>query len=250
MLSIIIPTLNEEKYLPKLLKSIKSQNFCNYEIIIADAGSKDKTIKIAQKFGCKITKGGLPAKGRNQGAEIAKGNLLLFLDADVFLPDDFLKKTLKEFKQRKIDISSFLIQPKTQKRFLKFLFNFFYNLPISVLERFFPHGAMAILVKKSIHKKIKGFNEKIKLCEDHDYLQRGAKIGKFRILKSLKIFTSLRRFRTEGWIRTYLKYIFSEIHLIFLGPVKSDIFKYKFDHYSKKKNIKKTSLNFFKNILK
>lgn len=234
MLSIIIPTLNEENYLPRLLKSIKNQRFNDYEIIVADARSEDETREIAKKFGCKITKGGLPGKGRNEGAKRAKGDSLLFLDADVVLPDDFLKKTLKEFKERKLDLASFLLQPKTQKRFFRFLFNFFYNWPILILGKFSPHGAMGILIKKSLHKRINGFNEKIKLCEDHDYLQRGGKIGKFGILKSPKIFFSLRRFKTEGWIKTYLKYILVEFHLIFIGPIKRDIFNYKFNHYSKK----------------
>ena len=100
MLSIIIPTLNEEYHLPLLLSSIKEQQKDppDYEIIIADAGSKDKTLEIAKSFGCKITKGGLPAKGRNEGAKIAQGDLLLFLDADTILPENSLKRFLTEFE--------------------------------------------------------------------------------------------------------------------------------------------------------
>ena len=91
MLSIIIPTKNEEYYLPKLLESIKRQDYKNYEIIVADAGSKDKTRDVARKSGCKVVKGGLPSIGRNNGAKYAKGELLLFLDADTVLPENFLK---------------------------------------------------------------------------------------------------------------------------------------------------------------
>ena len=82
MLSIIIPTKNEEKYLPNLLRSIKKQTFKDYEIIVADNNSKDKTKKIAKRYGCKIVKGGLPGKARNQGAKFAEGDILLFLDSD------------------------------------------------------------------------------------------------------------------------------------------------------------------------
>ena len=92
MLSIIIPTLNEEKYLPLLLESIKKQkDFFDYEIIVADAGSKDKTLEIAKNYGCITVGGGLPSKARNEGAKITNGNTLLFLDADVILTNDFLK---------------------------------------------------------------------------------------------------------------------------------------------------------------
>ena len=54
MISIIIPAYNEGKYLPKLLKCIKDQTYKNYEVIVADADSKDKTKEIAKKFGCRI----------------------------------------------------------------------------------------------------------------------------------------------------------------------------------------------------
>ena len=72
MISIIIPTLNEEAYLPKLLRSIHGQHFKDMEVIVADAGSKDKTVQIAKAHGCKITPGGLPGKGRNEGARLRK----------------------------------------------------------------------------------------------------------------------------------------------------------------------------------
>ncbi len=60
MLSIIIPTLNEEKYLLGLLNSLKKQTYMDFEVIIADNNSKDRTKQIAKKHGCKIVKGDLP----------------------------------------------------------------------------------------------------------------------------------------------------------------------------------------------
>ena len=77
-ISIIIPTLNEARFLPKLLESIKKQTFTDYEVIVADAGSKDKTLEIAKKYGARIVKGGFPAEGRNAGARAAKGDFLFF----------------------------------------------------------------------------------------------------------------------------------------------------------------------------
>ena len=77
-LSIITPTLNEEKFLLVLLESIKNQSFNDLEIIVADAGSRDKTMEMAKSFGCQIVKGGLPAKGRNEGAKIAKAICFYF----------------------------------------------------------------------------------------------------------------------------------------------------------------------------
>lgn len=236
MLSIIIPTLNEEKYLPLLLESIKGQGFNNYEIIVADAGSKDKTIEIAKNYGCRIIPGGLPAKGRNEGAKAAKGDLLLFLDADAVLPENFFEKSLKEFKKRNLEIASFCLLPVEKNKLYSFFFTFFYNLPIILLEKILPHAAMGILIKKELFEKLNGFDEDITLAEDHYLARRAKKLGKYGIIRAAKIFVSTRRFKKEGWFKTYFKYLLCELHMIFLGPVRSDIFKYKFDHYNK--NIK------------
>ena len=107
ILSIVIPTKNEEKYLPELLQSIRRQNFpaSEYEIIVADNKSKDRTKEIAKQYNCRITKGGLPGPGRNFGAREAKGEILLFLDSDTrLLTKNFLKKSIAEFKKKGIDI--------------------------------------------------------------------------------------------------------------------------------------------------
>jgi len=236
MISIIIPTLNEQDYLPNLLKSIKDQKFFNYEIIVADAGSGDKTLEIARDFGCKIIPGGLPAKGRNEGAKIAKGDILFFCDADVVLPDDFFEKSLAEFDKRKLDMASFCITPIPKNRFSGFALDFFYNYLIIATEKILPHAATGILIKKDLFERTGGFEEDIKLSEDHSlarYAKKAFKIN-FGIIRSARIFVADRRFKTDGWLNIGIKYFLCELHLIFIGPVKSDIFKYRFDHYGKR----------------
>ncbi len=235
-LSIIIPTLNEEKCLPFLLESIKKQNFSDYEIIVADAGSRDKTREIAQKFGCKIVEGGNPAKGRNEGAKAAQGDLLLFLDADIILPNRSLDNLIKEFRKRNLGVAGFLLRPIGKNKFIKFLYNLFYNWLVLMFERVSSHSGGAILVKKSIHQKIKGFNEEIIIGEDSNYMGRSSEFGEFGVLRSTRIFYSQRRFENDGWARTYSKYVLSWLHIFFVGPVKSDIFDYRFDHYKKNKD--------------
>ena len=96
MISIIIPSFNEEKYLGKLLDSIKSSKFKDFEIIVSDNNSKDNTKKIAKKYGCVVTKGGKPGVGRNNGAKLAKHDLL-FIDSDVIIKDPLL---LENFLKR------------------------------------------------------------------------------------------------------------------------------------------------------
>ncbi|MBI2574193.1 MAG: glycosyltransferase [Candidatus Wildermuthbacteria bacterium] len=234
MLSIIIPALNEEEYLPKLLDSLKCQKgieHLRYEIIVADAGSSDRTREIASRYGCVVVKGGIPAKGRNEGARIARGELYLFLDADVELPDNFLKNALDEFFKRKLSAASFLLRPRHW--FPRLLFGVFYNAMAMATERVLPHGAMGILVRKPFFYGVGGFDETLTLAEDYYFVRQVAKHGKFGIIRSVSIVISLRRFWTDGWVRTALVCLLCELHMIFIGPVRSDIFHYRFNHYKR-----------------
>lgn len=222
--------------MPLLLESIKKQDFKDYEIILADAGSKDKTLEIAKKYGCIIAPGGLPAKGRNEGAKIAKGEILFFLDSDTILPDNFFEKALLEFKDRNLELASFCLVPLPKSRISSFFMNIFYNQPIVLLESALPHAALGILIKKDLFDKLGGYDEDVKLAEDHYLARRAQKLFAVKpgIIKSTEIFVSDRRFRTDGWISVGIKYLLCELHLIFLGPVRSDIFNYKFGHYKDK----------------
>ena len=112
--SIVIPTLNEEKLLPDLLGDLQKQTFESFEVIIADADSTDKTVQIAQDFGAIVTKGGLPAIGRNHGARIAKGDFIFFLDADVRVPVDFIEKAYHEIEARFIDVATCKFLPRSE----------------------------------------------------------------------------------------------------------------------------------------
>lgn len=230
-MSIIIPALNEEKYLPKLLESIKKQEFQDYEIIVADAGSKDRTVEIAKNFGSIVVRGGLPAKGRNEGAKIVRGDLLVFLDADVALPAEFFSKALAEFSKRNLGVASVTLDP--QGFFARILYAVFYNLPIVLLAPVLAHGAGCIIVKREIFDKVGGFDETIALAEDMYFVRQARKFGTFGILLSTKIFGDTRRLKKDGWMKTYANFLLCELHMIFLGPVRSDIFRYKFDHYER-----------------
>ena len=251
MLSIIIPTLNEEDYLPLLLESIKKQDFKDYEIIVADASSQDGTIEIAKNYGCKVVPGGLPAEGRNKGAEAANGDLLLFLDAEVILPKNFLEKLLLKFKKGKLDVASCGLQPIEEDWIPKFIFpKFFYDLlynwPAKFLENALPFASSLILVKKEIHQRLKGFDERIKIAEDHNYVRRAAKISKFGFLNFFKLPFFSRRCQKEGILKTFLKYLFCNLWNLSLGDVRTDIFNYNFGQYKnwKKKNFKKLNPTF------
>ncbi|MDI6592053.1 MAG: glycosyltransferase [Patescibacteria group bacterium] len=235
MLSIIIPTLNEEKYLPLLLEEIKKQNFKDLEVIVADGGSEDKTVEIAKSFGCKIVSGGSPAKGRNEGARIAGGDIFLFMDADnISLPENFLKGLTEEFKRRNLDLASFTIYPNGNG--LDKIIYKLYNFWVKSVQKFSAYATNSVLVKREIFEKAGGFDEEIKIGEDHEFAKKASKIGKFGFIKTEPVLTSIRRFERDGRLKTYLKYFFAWLHMSILGPIKSDIFKYRFNNSKKKNN--------------
>ena len=232
MLSIIIPTFNEAKLLPRLMTSLQKQSFRDFEIIVADNHSTDATRLIAQKAGAKLVDGGLPAIGRNNGAKLARGEWLLFLDADVVLPSDFLEKAVKEIENSGFVAASCLIQPLSERKIDKFLHNAV-NLYFKMTETIFPHApGFCIFVKREVHELIGGFNEKIKLAEDHDYVFRISKVKNFGFLHSVRIPVSVRRLDRDGRLNISLKYLAVEAHLIVLGPIYSDIFNYKFGYFT------------------
>ena len=229
--SIIIPTFNEEKYLPKLLTSLKKQTVTPKEIIVSDAYSLDNTRKVAKSFRAKIVNGGMPSLGRNIGAKIASQPLLLFLDADVVLPPYFLEKTVAEMAERKLDIASCFISPRSSVKIDRFLHRFV-NQYMRFTQKIHPHvPGFCIFVKKQLHNAINGFDESVILAEDQDYVKRAKKMGRFSYLKSYKIPVSVRRLTKDGRMKLALTYIAIELHLIFLGKIKKDIFKYEFGQH-------------------
>lgn len=101
LISVVIPTLNEEKYLQLLLESIKRQNFPNFEVLVVDGGSKDRTIEVAKKYSARTFtfQGYGEFASRNIGAKNAKGKYLLFTCADIIFPEGLFKKILAEFQK-------------------------------------------------------------------------------------------------------------------------------------------------------
>lgn len=231
ILSIIIPTYNEEEYLPVLLESIKQQDFRDYEIIVADANSKDNTVKIAEEYGCIVVEGGMPAVGRNNGAKVAKGEYLLFLDSDLKLTEDYLAKVIYEFKMERLGIAITQMKPlskKTEDKLLHDLANLFM---ISV-EKIKPHGAgcYGIIAKRELHERCGGFNEELTFGEDTEYIERLAKKERFKVLRNAKIGVSTRRLEEEGLATLAKQYGKSTVN-DFLGiRTEASDLNYGFDH--------------------
>lgn len=226
--SIIIPTLNEASYLPLLLNALKKQSLQPYEVIIADAGSKDDTTAIAKRSGATVVPGGMPGVGRNAGAQVAKGDVFLFLDADVIPPPNFLKRTMREFQRSNASIASCLVEPIDRKLNDTIIMEAT-NLYMQVVKPFSPRApGFCIFVKREIHEKIHGFDETLTMSEDHDYARRASAYGPFQYLGDIRIPVSMRRLEKEGVIQLALKYLWTELYALTGTPVRSTPFTYEF----------------------
>lgn len=230
MLSIVIPTLNEEKYLPHLLESLQQQTFRDFEILVADAHSRDATRHIAHEHGCRLVAGGRIARGRNAGARHAQGEYVLFLDADVTVAPSFLEELLEKIVRKNLDVASGFITPDSKKIFDRIMVTTS-NVWHFVIQYFYPHASgFYIVAKKSLHDAISGFDEELFLTEDHDYVIRGARAGKFRYLWKPRVKFSVRRFDKEGRWRLIGKYFVLEIHMLF-KKVKEEVVGYEFGKF-------------------
>jgi glycosyltransferase involved in cell wall biosynthesis len=200
-ISVIIPAFNEEKFLGNCLFSLKEQDFKDFEIIVVDNNSTDKTREIAKEFGAILVsekKQGV-AFARNKGAKIAKGEILVFTDADTILPKDWLSRIQKEFERDKELIAfggscEFYSGPISARISSKFLLK-----PFLILDKFFSGGfnlmGCNMAIKREAFLEVGGFNENLKLNEDVEISYRLREIGKVKFDLNFKVKTSGRRFR-------------------------------------------------------
>jgi glycosyltransferase involved in cell wall biosynthesis len=231
-LSVIIPALNEANSLPGLLAALRGQTRPPDEIIVADAGSTDNTRALAEAGGARVVPGGRPGPGRNAGARAATGDLLLFLDSDVMPAAGFIAAALAEFQRDGYAVATTLIAPMTDSAADQIIAETT-NLYLQVVQHITPHApGFCILCQRAIHEAIGGFDEKVKLGEDHDYVQRAAQRGEFGVLTHVRIPVSMRRVEKEGLAKLAFKYMWCEMYALSGKPIYSTPFEYEFGAFA------------------
>jgi glycosyltransferase involved in cell wall biosynthesis len=225
--SVIVPTLDEERYLPILLASIAAQTHPVHEVLVADAGSRDGTVGVARAAGAQVVPGGHPGFGRNEGARRASGEWLLFLDADVRLPPDAVETALAEMRREGFDSASCWFVPDSGSAYLR-LNHWFSSHYFRVTSRLrWPHSIGAfLLVPRGAHERIGGFDLTIKVAEDQDYVRRLARVGRYGFLRRPVVEIAARRFQSEGSLLMSMKWIGIELHRLLLGEIRGEYFRY------------------------
>lgn len=223
-ISIIIPAYNEEKNIGKCLKAaIEYLPKNKSEIIVVDNASTDKTAAIARKFPrVKVIyepkKG--PNKARQKGLSVAKGPLLAFVDADSMVTKNWFRTMEKRFSkdERLVCLSGpckYYDLP-IHKRFIINVGYLVFYKPVFILTKAIVVGGNFV-VRKEAMEKIGGFDTSINLFgDDSDVGRRIKKVGKTAFSLRFYNFTSGRRFKKEGIIKTFLVYYASNFVWIML----------------------------------
>lgn len=233
MISFVIPTLNEEKTIENTLKCISSYSG-NKEIIITDGNSKDKTLEIAKKYTDKIVvyrgeKRQTIAQGRNDGAKVATGEFIVFMDADGTIPniDIFMAKMLNVFENKKVLATTtiYKVEPDSETLMDKIIFNslgYWFGVLNNIL-RIGGSGGEFLMVRADSFKKIGGFNETLAAAEDMDLMWRLNKIGRTHSELSLYIYHSGRRAHKVGWPKLLFQWTMNTVGaFLFHKPISKE----------------------------
>ena len=224
LFSVIIPTLNEEKFLPKLLDSLVAQTNKSFEVIVVDGKSKDQTVEIAKSFTKKLPslivvtspKASLPFQ-RNFGAKHAHGEWLVFVDADgIFLPY-FIARSAAFIKSDSPTVFTSWFTPDTTISG-DALFTLMTNVTVEmslVVKRQLTPGPLTI-VSRTAFDTVGGYNKEHAFNEDVDFGLRLAKEGfTLSILREALCVYSLRRFRKQGKLKVIQQYVTAGLVAVF-----------------------------------
>lgn len=216
--SVIIPALNEEKYIGGILEDLARQTFKDFEVIVVDGKSSDRTLEVARSFSnridIKVVE--LDRKGvayqRNFGVGKAVAEQLVFLDADTRIEKGFFEKLKTQLAIKKYDTVTAYQEQKGAKWFDAIVFGG-YNLWMSLMQGVSPTGAGAFIwSRRKAFETVGGFDEKAVSLEDCDFLKRVVRAGfKFGVLKEPRYFFSVRRLDKEGRGRYNAKIIWNSI---------------------------------------
>ncbi|NMB84397.1 glycosyltransferase [Candidatus Roizmanbacteria bacterium] len=245
--SVVIPSLNEEVNLPILISSLAKQTYRDFEVIVTDCLSTDNTKKYVEtaakpilyfRFIQKKTKN--VSAARNYGASQAKGDWLIFFDADVEVEADFLKIVNERINQYNLNMMTVWNRPKTNSFVGKLVLGLL-NMNMTIFQKIKPAAnGPCMIMQKTLFEKLKGFDDTIVFGEDFDITQRAYRSGAtFAVFDKPILYVSSRRFEKEGFFLSLYKSLKAIAHQMFLGPIRKPIFEYEMGGQYYKKPPKK-----------
>jgi len=212
LISVVIPVFNEEKFIGETLRNLLEQDFNNFEIIVVDNNSTDKTVEMAKKFGAIVfsEKNQGVVLARQKGFLKAKGKIIASTDADTILPKNWLSKIFGEFKKDENLVAFggscyFYSGPILVRLVSQHLLTLFL-----IFDKFFSGGwnlmGCNMAIRKEVFLKIGGFNTNLKINEESEISSRLREVGKVILNPNFKVKTSGRRYR-HGLIFGLIDYV-------------------------------------------
>jgi len=193
MISIVIPSYKSEKTITKTIKSLLNQNYKDYyEIMVVDGGTKNID-SVLKKYPVKLIKEKTngPSAARNRGVEIAKGDIIVFIDADCIAPKNWLKKLTKPLKNKDVVAVGGTYRTKNKKnliaRFTGYEIGHKHH-QMSKLERINFMGSFNCAYRKNIFQKFGGFDSNMIQAEDADLSLRISKDHKMVLQESAYVY--------------------------------------------------------------
>lgn len=220
--SIVIPALNEEKYIGNILTCLTNQTFKDFEVIVVDGESEDRTKEVVSSFSDRLrisiidVSRGNVSKSRNKGALASYFDNIAFFDADTEIENDFFEKLDKVVSKKPVDFLSCWYVPLSKRLDDRF-FGFCASVYSIVVKRISPAAiGVFMFVRKKAFNEVGGFDESMHFLEDTDLYRRLRRKGfRYEFLKDPKIKFSVRRLESEGRIVTVVKALVGSIFLAF-----------------------------------
>lgn len=227
-ISVIVPTLNEEKLLGRMLRQFTPELVRKYdlEVVVSDGGSTDTTLTIARECAHVVVENRDGVKqtislGRNMGARHARGRIFVFLNADTFLHDSdkFFRRVIEEINRDGVVAvtCSVEVYPEEQRLSDK-LYHGFYNWLFSMMNRVgmgMGRGECHVM-KREVFEKVGGYAARIAAGEDYDLFRRLEKLGRIRFLNDVLVYESPRRYRKYGYTYVTASWFMNFLAVFFL----------------------------------
>ncbi len=216
LISIIIPAHNEERYLEHTLRSLQRQRYRQREVIVVANGCTDRTAEVANGRCDRLIVLSQKSLGvaRNLGARMARGEILIFLDADTTFPPNGLRVIAREFSTG--DTAATLKGRPDSTRFAYRLLYLTKNIAHRWITR---HGSSGVIICwKKDFVRAGGFDERLEVRENSELIKRLKRFGRYKYIGKVAATTSMRRYEQRGfrhmirlWTRLWLQSLFGNL---------------------------------------
>lgn len=203
-LSVIIPTLNEERCIERLLNHlIKGLDDVDSEIIIADAGSTDQTRSLAEKYPVRVLNCRKMSRAfqMNEGAKQAMGDILYFVHADSIPPLSF-SDDIESALSEGADLGCYRFKFRS-KSFLLAINSYFTRFDYEMCRG----GDQTLFIRREVFEDLEGYRNDYRIMEEYEFLTRARKKYQFKIIPK-NVSVSARKYKNNSYLRVnYANYV-------------------------------------------